>query len=83
MGDDLTPLPFLVRLSRATMNTVRANVFLSVLIKAIFLVLVLVGMGSLWLAVIADMGASLLVTVNGVRLLRRPNLERNGVTVDE
>lgn len=72
MGDDLRLLPFLLHLSRATMNTIRANVALSLGIKAVFLVLVLLGLGSLWLAVFADMGASLIVTLNGMRLLRRP-----------
>jgi Cd2+/Zn2+-exporting ATPase len=72
MGDDLRLLPFLLRLSRMTMNTIRANVALSLGIKAAFLVLVLLGLGSLWLAVFADMGASLIVTINGMRLLRRP-----------
>jgi len=75
MGDDLRLLPFLLRLSRATMNTIRANVALSLGIKAAFLVLVLLGMGSLWLAVFADVGASLLVTLNGMRLLRQPRPE--------
>ncbi|NLF65848.1 MAG: HAD-IC family P-type ATPase, partial [Chloroflexi bacterium] len=75
MGDDLRLLPFLLRLSRATMNTIRANVALSLGIKAAFLVFVLLGMGSLWLAVFADVGASLLVTLNGMRLLRRPRPE--------
>lgn len=72
MGDDLRLLSFLLRLSRATMNTIRANIALSLGIKLAFLVLVLLGRGSLWLAVFADMGASLLVTLNGMRLLRRP-----------
>jgi Zn2+/Cd2+-exporting ATPase len=72
MGDDLRLLSFLLRLSRATMNTIWANIALSLGIKAAFLVLVLFGFGSLWLAVFADMGASLLVTLNGMRLLRRP-----------
>jgi Zn2+/Cd2+-exporting ATPase len=73
MGDDLRPLSFLLRLSRATMNTIRANIALSLGIKLAFLVLVLLGLGSLWLAVFADMGASLIVTLNGMRLLRRPS----------
>jgi Zn2+/Cd2+-exporting ATPase len=72
MGDDLRPLAFLLHLSRATMNTIRANIALSLGIKLAFLVLVLLGLGSLWLAVFADMGASLIVTLNGMRLLRRP-----------
>ncbi|MDT8307506.1 MAG: HAD-IC family P-type ATPase, partial [Anaerolineae bacterium] len=72
LGDDLGLLGFLLRLSRATMNTIWANIALSIGIKVAFLILVLLGRGSLWLAVFADMGASLLVTLNGMRLLRRP-----------
>ena len=70
MGDDLSRLPFLVRLSRAAMQTVRVNVALSIGIKLVFLLLVLTGFGSMWLAVLADVGTSLLVTLNGMRLLR-------------
>jgi len=70
MGDDLSRLPFLVRLSRAAMQTVRVNVALSIGIKFAFLLLVLIGSGSMWLAVLADVGTSLLVTLNGMRLLR-------------
>jgi len=71
MGDDLSRLPFLVRLSRAAMGTVRVNVALSIGIKVVFLLLVLTGYGSMWLAVLADVGTSLLVTLNGMRLLGR------------
>jgi Cd2+/Zn2+-exporting ATPase len=74
LGDDLRQLPFAVRLARNAMNTVRFNVALSIGIKLVFFVLVLIGSGSMWLAVLADMGTSLLVTANGMRLLRRPEL---------
>jgi len=74
MGDSLRQLPFAIRLSRAAMNTIRMNVAVSIGIKIVFLILVLLGMGSMWLAVLADMGTSLLVTLNGVRLLRRPTM---------
>jgi Cd2+/Zn2+-exporting ATPase len=74
LGDDLRQLPFAVRLARSAMNTVRFNVALSIAIKLVFFVLVLIGSGSMWLAVLADMGTSLLVTANGMRLLRRPEL---------
>ena len=70
MGDDLEKLPFLIRLSKMTMRVIRANIALSLGIKAAFLLLVLFGWGTMWLAVLADMGASLLVTVNGMRLGR-------------
>jgi Cd2+/Zn2+-exporting ATPase len=74
MGDSLRQLPFAIRLSRATMRTIRANVAVSIGIKIVFLFLVLFGMGSMWLAVLADMGTSLLVTLNGVRLLKNPSM---------
>ncbi len=72
MGDDIRQLPFAIKLSQATMRTIWVNVAFSIGIKLIFLLLILLGHGSLWLAVFADMGASLLVTINGMRLLRRP-----------
>jgi len=75
LGDDLRQLPFAVRLARAAMRTVRVNVTLSIGIKLVFFALILAGGGSMWLAVLADMGTSLLVTANGMRLLRRPRLE--------
>ncbi|MEZ4641401.1 MAG: cation-translocating P-type ATPase [Chloroflexota bacterium] len=75
LGDDLHQLPFAIRLARAAMRTIYANVVLSLGIKLIFLILVLMGWGSMWLAVFADMGASLLVTLNGMRLLRRPTFD--------
>jgi Cd2+/Zn2+-exporting ATPase len=73
MSDDLRQLPFLLRLSRATMRTIRTNVGLSLLTKLAFLILVLLGLGTMWMAVLADMGTSLLVTLNGMRLLRNPS----------
>ncbi len=72
LGDDMRQLSFAVRLARAAMRTVRVNVALSIAIKLVFFVLVLLGTGSMWMAVLADMGTSLLVTANGMRLLRRP-----------
>jgi len=75
LGDDLRQLPFAVRLARMAMNTVRVNVALSIGIKVVFFVLVLIGSGSMWMAVLADLGTSLLVTANGMRMLRRPKLE--------
>lgn len=73
MGTSLKQLPFAIRLSRAAMNTIHANVAVSIGIKLVFLVLVSLGLGSMWMAVLADMGTSLLVTLNGVRLLKNPS----------
>lgn len=70
MNDDLRQLPFALRLSRAAMQTIHANIALSIGIKLAFVGLVLAGLGTMWMAVLADMGTSLLVTLNGMRLLR-------------
>jgi Cd2+/Zn2+-exporting ATPase len=70
MSDDLGKLPWLVRHSRRTLAVIRQNVAFSLLVKAIFVVLTFAGFASLWAAIAADMGASLLVIANGLRLLR-------------
>jgi Cd2+/Zn2+-exporting ATPase len=72
MSDNLRRLPFLIQLSKSTMRRVYFNVTLSILVKVVFFILVLLGYGTMWMAVFADMGTSLLVTVNGLRLLRNP-----------
>jgi len=69
MSDDLRRIPFVIGLSRAAMECVKVNVALSILIKLVFLVLALLGQSSMWMAVLADTGTSLLVTLNGMRLL--------------
>ncbi|MGC8874657.1 MAG: heavy metal translocating P-type ATPase [Chloroflexia bacterium] len=72
MGDNLRALPELLRLSRQTVSIVRQNIALSLLTKVAFLGLALAGLATLWMAVFADMGISLIVTLNGMRpLLRR------------
>lgn len=71
LQDDLRRLPEVVRLSRRTLGVIRQNIALSLGLKAAVLLLALAGWSTLWLAVFADMGASLLVTANGLRLLRR------------
>jgi len=71
MDDDLSKLPFLVRLSRKTMMIVKQNVIASILIKASFAILAFPGLVTLWLAVaIGDMGLSLAVILNSMRLSR-------------
>jgi Cd2+/Zn2+-exporting ATPase len=71
MGDDLGKLPWLIEHSRATLTVIRANAILALGIKAVFVLLTFSGMASLWGAIVADMGASLLVVANAMRLLRR------------
>jgi Cd2+/Zn2+-exporting ATPase len=70
MADDLTQLPMAIRLGRRTIHTIRFNIWFALIIKAIFLLTALLGVATLWMAVFADMGASLLVTLNGMRLLK-------------
>lgn len=72
MDDNLMKIPTFLELSRATRNVLVQNISLALGIKAVFLVLVLLGLGSMWMAVFADVGASLLVVANGLRLLRFP-----------
>jgi Cd2+/Zn2+-exporting ATPase len=69
MGDDLIQLPLAVRLARQTLGIIHQNVAASLLVKGLFLVLTFVGVTNLWLAVLADMGMSLAVTFNSLRLL--------------
>ena len=71
MDDDLRKLPTFVRLSRATASILKQNITLALGIKAVFLGLTFTGQATMWMAVFADMGASLLVVSNGLRLLRR------------
>lgn len=71
MDDDLRKLPAFIRLSRATHAVLVQNIVLALGLKAVFLVLTLMGLGSMWMAVFADVGASLLVVGNGLRLLRK------------
>jgi Zn2+/Cd2+-exporting ATPase len=70
MGDDLSALPALIALSRRSGRIIRQNIAVSVLVKAVFLVLAPLGLATLWMAVFADMGTSLAVTANGLRLQR-------------
>ena len=71
MRDDLSKLAEAVRLSRASEGIIKQNIFTSILINTVFSVLAPFGLVTLWLAVLADMGTSLGVTGNGLRLFRR------------
>jgi Zn2+/Cd2+-exporting ATPase len=70
MADELLKIPYALRLSRATMRNIRANIAFSIVLKAAFLILAIAGAATLWMAVAADMGASLIVIANALRLLR-------------
>ena len=69
MSDDLSKLPWLVRHSRRTLAIIRQNIVSSLSVKVIFVILTFAGYASLWAAIAADMGVSLLVVFNALRLL--------------
>ena len=69
MADDVDRVPFLVGLSRRAVAIVRQNVALALVVKAVFLALAVLGLATLWMAVLADTGASLAVIANGLRLV--------------
>jgi Cd2+/Zn2+-exporting ATPase len=70
MSDELLKLPYALRLARATVRNVKTNVAVSLVLKAAFLVLAVTGSATLWMAVLADTGASVIVVANALRLLR-------------
>lgn len=70
MADDLGKLPFTVNLSRKALSIIKQNITFSLGIKLVALLLVIPGWLTLWIAIFADMGATLIVTLNGLRLLR-------------
>jgi Cd2+/Zn2+-exporting ATPase len=71
MDDDLRKIPRFIRLSRATHAILVQNIAVALGIKAVFLGLTVVGLGTMWMAVFADVGASLLVLANSLRLLKK------------
>jgi len=70
MSDDLSKLPWLIRHSRRTLGTIKANIWFALGVKAVFLLLAIFQMATLWTAILADLGSSLLVIFNGLRLLQ-------------
>jgi Cd2+/Zn2+-exporting ATPase len=74
MNDDLMRVPETIALSRRTFRILRQNIALALGIKALFLVLTVAGNATMWMAVFADMGTSLIVIANGLRLIRMPNV---------
>ncbi len=75
MSEDLGRLPWLIRHSGRVMGIIRQNIALALLIKAAFMVLAVTNVATLWMAIVADMGGSLLVIGNGLRLLRAPGVD--------
>lgn len=70
MADDLSKLPYAIKLSRQALGIIKQNIAFSLFIKAAFIVATFMGAATLWMAVFADTGASLLVTLNGMRLMK-------------
>ncbi len=70
MSDDLSKLPYTIKLSRKALAIIKQNITFSLGIKALSLLLIVPGWLTLWLAIFADMGATLLVTLNSMRLLK-------------
>ncbi|OJW10884.1 MAG: ATPase P [Planctomycetales bacterium 71-10] len=70
MADDLRPLPWLVRHGRATLRMIHQNIALAIGVKAVVLVLALFGIANMWMAILADVGTTLIVVANALRLLR-------------
>jgi Cd2+/Zn2+-exporting ATPase len=80
MADDLGKLPFLMQLGKRSVRVIRQNIAFALLIKAVAIAAVFPGWLTLWLAVLGDMGASVLVTLNGMRLLLlRPRAQARAV----
>lgn len=77
MEDNLNKLPFFISLSRRTWYKLVENISLSIGVKAIFFTLALMGSATLWMAILADMGASLIVVLNGLNLLRFSDVRKN------
>lgn len=75
MSDDLSKLPWLIHHSRQTLGIIRQNIAFALAVKILFVILTLAGFASLWAAIAADMGASLLVIGNGLRLLNPHNVQ--------
>jgi Cd2+/Zn2+-exporting ATPase len=73
MGDDLHQVAATIRRSRRTVRIIKQNIAFSLGIKAVFLALALAGQATLWMAVAADMGASLVVIANGLRAMASPD----------
>ena len=70
MSDDLGRLPFAIELGRRTLRTIRQNIAIAIGLKLVFVVLATMGVATMWMAILADTGASLLVTANALRLRR-------------
>ncbi len=71
MDDDLRKIPAFIRLSRQTASILKQNIVFALGVKAVFLFFTLIGMATMWMAVFADVGVSVLVVLNGLRLIKK------------
>lgn len=71
MDDDLRKIPTFIRLSRQTSAVLKQNIILAIATKVLFIGITFAGLATMWMAVFADMGVSLLVVFNGLRLLKK------------
>ncbi|MEQ8172586.1 MAG: HAD-IC family P-type ATPase, partial [Candidatus Eremiobacterota bacterium] len=71
MSDELGRLPWLIKHSRNTLAIIKINLYFAIAVKALFMAMALAGIATLWMAILADTGASLLVIFNSLRLLRK------------
>lgn len=70
MADDLRKLPYTIKLSRTALRIIKQNISFALGLKALALVFIVLGLLNLWLAILVDMGATVLVTLNSLRLIR-------------
>ncbi len=70
MSDDLLKIPYTLRLSRATVRNIKVNLAISLVMKGAFVVAAALGLATLWMAILADTGATMVVVANALRLLR-------------
>jgi len=70
MSDDLSRVPYALRLSRSTVRNIKVNLGISLALKAAFVVAAVAGVATLWMAVLADTGATVIVIANALTLLR-------------
>jgi len=70
MSDDLTKIPYALRLSRLTLRNIKTNLAMSLALKGVFVIAAVAGVATLWMAVLADTGASVIVIANALRLMR-------------
>ena len=75
MSDDLSKIPWLIGHAQFTLQVIRQNIFFALGVKAVFMALALMNMATLWMAIAADMGASLIVILNALRLLNANKIQ--------